>query len=97
MTPEDAKEWLRSLRKAIGQPEHRSLWHFEQAIDEINKLLEKQIPKKPIEFKNDKDLKIGASIWRAGVPVYKCPHCENFISYSSKYCSECGQAIDRSK
>lgn len=59
--------------------------------------LEKQIPIKPIELKNGKDLKIGASIWRAGVPVYKCPNCESFISHSSRYCSNCGQAIDRSK
>lgn len=59
--------------------------------------LEKQIPKKALKLINDKDLKIGAGIWKAGVPVYACPNCKSFISRSSRYCSNCGQAIDRSE
>lgn len=84
MTPEDAKEWLRSLRKAIGQPEHRSLWHFEQAIDEINKLLEKQIPKKPIDDTNPCDF----------FNDIHCPVCKKHVTKNYKYCKSCGQALD---
>ena len=85
MTPEDAKEWLRSLREAIGQPAHMSLWHFEQAIDEINKLLEKQIPKKPMIgdtfskkfqraiIKSDKYTDIASN------QSYQCPVCKSNI------------------
>lgn len=92
MTPQEALENLKNILdyEVDYNP-------YKLALNMAINVLEKQIPKEPLKLKNDKDLKIGASIWRAGVPVYKCPHCESFISYSSKYCSECGQAIDRSK
>lgn len=92
MTPQEALENLKNILdyEVDYNP-------YKLALNMAINVLEKQIPIRPIELKNDKDLKIGASIWRAGVPVYKCPNCESFISYSSKYCSECGQAIDRSK
>ena len=35
----DSIEYLKSLKHQIGQSQHRDLWHFEQAIDEIIKLL----------------------------------------------------------
>ena len=66
---------------------------IDQACEEAVYVLSKQIPMKPIELKNDKDLKIGASIWRAGVPVYKCPECGAFISRSNDYCGKCGKKI----
>ena len=90
MTTEKAIEELKVIT-FFSAPE------FNEAINKAIESLEKQIPIKPIELKNNKDLKIGASIWRAGVPVYKCPNCESFISHSSRYCSNCGHAIDRSK
>ena len=31
----DNIEWLKSLKHQIGQSQHRDLWHFKQAIDEI--------------------------------------------------------------
>lgn len=90
MTPQDAIKILDAAKADYFGTINTA---FDLAIES----LEKQIPIKPIELKNGKDLKIGASIWRAGVPVYKCPNCESFISHSSRYCSNCGQAIDRSK
>lgn len=90
MTTEKAIEELKTIT-FFSAPE------FDEALNMAIDVLEKQIPKEPLKLKNDKDLKIGASIWRAGLPVYKCPNCESFISYSSRYCSNCGQAIDRSK
>ena len=35
----DSIEYLKSLKHQIGQSQHRDLWHFEQAIDEIIELL----------------------------------------------------------
>lgn len=90
MTPPEAIKILDAAKAAF-------FGAINMAFDLAINALEKQIPIKPIELKNNKDLKIGASIWRAGVPVYKCPNCESFISHSSRYCSNCGQAIDRSK
>ena len=55
--------------------------------------LEKQIPKKPIKLKAEQDIEIGAGTWKAGITVYKCPCCNSFISRSSNFCSNCGQAI----
>ena len=34
MKVKDNIEWLKSLKKQIGQTQHRDLWHFEQVIDE---------------------------------------------------------------
>lgn len=33
MTREDIIKWLESLKAEIGKPEHRTLWHYEEAID----------------------------------------------------------------
>jgi Lar family restriction alleviation protein len=40
MTIKDNIEWLKSLKRQIGQPQHRDLWHFEQAIYETIENLE---------------------------------------------------------
>lgn len=58
------------------------------------KALEYRIPKKPLIIKNDKDIKVGSAIWKAGVPIYKCSQCNGFISRSNKFCTDCGQALD---
>lgn len=34
MKVKDNIEWLKSLKKQIGQTQHSDLWHFEQVIDE---------------------------------------------------------------
>ena len=35
MTYKDSIKWLEALKREIGQVQHRDLWHFEEAIDEI--------------------------------------------------------------
>lgn len=41
-----------------------------------------------------KHVRIGAGTWKAGVTIYKCPCCNSFISRSSDFCNNCGQALD---
>lgn len=93
MTPEDAKEWLRSLRKALGQSEHRSLWHFEQAIDEINKLLDILIPEKPKGIYNENKSMKNDPLYEQAL-IGQCPNCNKEVQVGMKYCMECGQALD---
>jgi Lar family restriction alleviation protein len=40
MKIKDNVEWLKSLKRQIGQSHHRDLWHFEQVIDETIENLE---------------------------------------------------------
>lgn len=40
MTTKEAVNWLINITADIGKAEHRSLWHYEQALDEIRELLE---------------------------------------------------------
>ena len=40
MKVKDNIEWLKSLKKQIGQTQHIDLWHFEQVIDETISNLE---------------------------------------------------------
>ena len=66
---------------------------------ELHKLidiaLEKQIPKKPTPHKVEIDkIKIGNGWWCKGTTVYRCPCCNEFISRTYTYCSECGQALE---
>lgn len=57
--------------------------------------LKKQIPKKPIKYIVPAErIKIRNSYWCKGTTIYKCPHCNNYISITNIYCHECGQAID---
>lgn len=41
MTNKKAVIWLINLIADIGKTEHRSLWHYEQALSEIKEMLEK--------------------------------------------------------
>lgn len=42
MTNEDAVKWLENLKQDIGKPQHSELWHYEQALSEIEELLKEQ-------------------------------------------------------
>lgn len=75
----------------------------ERGIDEVVLLnkpaiisaLEKQIPKKPTPHKVEVDkIKIGNTNWCKGTTVFRCPCCNEFISRTYTYCSECGQALE---
>ena len=47
MTKPEAVNWLINLSADIGKAEHRSLWHYEQALSEIKELLESEPQEKP--------------------------------------------------
>ena len=53
MTNEDAVKWLENLKQDIGKPQYSELWHYEQALSEIEELLKEQQPRvlKLTEFK----------------------------------------------
>lgn len=55
--------------------------------------LQKQIARKPISYKTETNVKIGAGTWCKGTTVYRCPCCNSFISRAYNYCNKCGQAI----
>jgi hypothetical protein len=56
---------------------------FEDA-NEVNSVLEKQIPKKVKSQRID-----------YLVTLYHCPCCDvRFFGFGMKYCGECGQALD---
>lgn len=42
MTREQAIKWLSNLKMEIGKTQHQELWHYEQALDEIIKVLEQE-------------------------------------------------------
>ena len=44
MTNKEAAIWLLNLSADIGQAEHQSLWHYEQALTEIREMLEQDVP-----------------------------------------------------
>lgn len=60
MTISEAVKWLENLFKEIGKVENHHLWHFGEAISEINKLLKEQQPKlmtlAEVEKSKDKDV-----------------------------------------
>ena len=42
MTREEAVNWLINIMSDIGKSQHRDLWHYEQALAEIKKMLEEE-------------------------------------------------------
>ena len=40
MTNKEAAIWLLNLSDDIGKAEHQSLWHYEQALQEMREMLE---------------------------------------------------------
>lgn len=89
MTAERALEVITNAIQNETMTEEKDM-----ALAVAQKALKKQTPKKPISIKNDEDVRIGAGTWKAGVTIYKCPCCNSFISRSSDFCPDCGQALD---
>ena len=42
MTRAETIKWLSNLKMDIGKTQHQELWHYEQALDEIIKVLEQE-------------------------------------------------------
>ena len=67
------------------------------AVEKIEELSGKQIPKKPtphIVEPVESPIKIGNMNWGRGTTIYYCPNCKDFISRTYTYCHKCGQALD---
>lgn len=44
MTNKEAAIWLLNLRADIGKAQHSDLWHYEEALQEIQEILESDVP-----------------------------------------------------
>lgn len=78
MTNKEAAIWLLNLRADIGKSQHSELWHYEQALQEIEEILESDVPEK----------KVGKWIDakpRSGRLGKICSCCENEAYWDSDY------------
>lgn len=94
MTNEEAIRRIKEHIEIHSRKEKGRCPLITEALHMAISALEYRIPKKPSMIKANEDVKIGAGIWKAGVPIYKCSRCNSFISRSSDYCNKCGQALD---
>ena len=66
-------------------------------VEECQEAMERKNARKPKVKVQDRDLKIGCVIFKAGTKTYWCPSCGKAITGSDGYCRWCGQAVDRSE
>ena len=79
-------ERLRRLSKSLK--EMKCIDHIEQLdkdIDEIEKMFDKETPKRAIIISNDKN-----------ILIFDCPKCgkRTHTNLQRNYCGECGQKLD---
>lgn len=98
MKPEEAIEILQQRIDLIKQDwsDIADLVEYQKALKRAVKALKKQIPRKMnnlsevyLDFGVGKKIKVGA--------YGNCPNCNYNIDIVSKYCTRCGQKLDRSK
>ena len=78
MTHDEAVKWLECIKQDIGQIRHEDLWHYEQAISEIQELLKEQEAVKP----------------RVSCVEQRCGNCNKVIEMDGwKACPWCGKPI----
>lgn len=82
MTPQEVIE---TIKIAIAEVEWDYPMDYTVAFEEAIKALEKQIPKKPVNYDS--------------VPHSRCPVCNNSVkvfedAHEHHYCLYCGQALD---
>lgn len=83
MTNGEAINWIINLSADIGKVEHRALWHYEQALDEIREVLELAQP----ERKTGKWILVTDNNGQHWV----CDKCSEWRYHQDqKYCGECG-------
>lgn len=80
----EAIEDFKKLAELLQNKESAAVEHCNIAIE----ALEKQLPKKPKEEKNDYTFKLGE--FRVG----KCPNCLSETSDRFDICLDCGQKLD---
>lgn len=83
----EAIEDFKKLAELLQNKESAAVEHCNIAIE----ALEKQLPKKPKEEKNDYTFKLGEFI------VGKCPNCLSEASERFDICLYCGQKLDWSE
>ena len=92
-------KWLESLKAEIGKAEHRTLWHYAEAIDMAIETLQAE-PVKHSEWKLDPN----GMDWN--IPAWRCSECGFVANYigvevnglgnnpmnwaGSNYCPNCG-------
>lgn len=81
MTNKEAAIWLLNLSDDIGKAEHQSLWHYEQALQEMREMLECEPERKK-----------GKWIYNSPVTM-KCDQCGFVIKdwdwHRFKFCPNC--------
>lgn len=83
---EEALTFLRSEDLTALDNANLELLYFH--LDNIEELVDKATPKKPIIIPNNMNLL-----------AYRCPVCvkRTYTNFRRNYCSECGQALDWSE
>lgn len=85
MTRGEAINWIINISADIGKAEHRDLWHYEQALDGIREMLERESERKTGRW-IAKPLYLGSD-----AKVYTCSECKSpFWWDSMNYCPNCG-------
>ena len=82
------KEAIETIKVAIAEVEWNYPMDYAVAFEEAINALEKQVPKKPVNYDS--------------VPHSRCPVCNNSVkvfedAHEYHYCLYCGQAIDWSE
>ena len=91
MTYEEAYETITNAVQGDGTSFTKQK---DRALYFAQKAMEKQMPKKPTANRRNVDTKIGNVTFKAGVEVYLCPNCNEWVSKLYKCCDICGQALD---
>lgn len=87
MTYEEAKERIeKNIKRNTCIPKDRDWWN--NVLDMTLETLDKQIPKKLVDYEDNSNELIG----------YSCPRCNAFYSLygqfiDSNYCPNCGQRV----
>lgn len=63
----------------------------EKALSILQELVDKETPKKPLEFSSNITNSEDVYTFNA------CPNCRKYLYVSQKYCDVCGQALDWSE
>lgn len=101
MTNKEAVIWLLNLSDDIGKAEHQSLWHYEQALQEMREMLECEPERKKGKWIYGED---NPGTGRDG---WFCSECEHFEmwDYSAdmksaelnlpNFCPNCGARMTK--
>ena len=74
------------LKAGISRSRRR---HYEDALESMDKQEEREVVVKV----QDKDVRIGNLVFKAGTKSRWCPTCDKPVSGAHTYCWNCGQKI----